>query len=151
MGAENLMEMPSMTNNAIGYSQNTWANPFVDDFMKRTDLLATFDNKIQKLKETDNKDKNMTYRIVNIYLVDANSDIDNDKAILYSREGIFTDLQDSDLFFEIENIKELLKAHNDYRAQVLDKTATREVGRDIFLEKIRISDLVFNVVTIAKF
>lgn len=89
-------------------------------------------------------------RIVKVFIVDPSSAVPAEKRVLYQGSEKFTEFTDQELFFEVP-INDLLKAHNDYRATVVDKKASEKFGRDIMLEPIRISALAMAVVDVAKF
>jgi hypothetical protein len=86
-------------------------------------------------------------RLVRVFVVDPDEAIDIDKSLLYDSKEKMTDLDDQELFFEIE-IKELLAKHNEYRGTVIDKDVKE---RTEHLEPIRIRELKMTVVTLAEF
>lgn len=86
-------------------------------------------------------------RLVRVFVVDPDDRIDIEQSLLYDSKEHMTDLDDQELFFEIE-IKELMTKHNTYRAEVVDKTVKE---RTEMLEPIRIRDLKMTVVTLAEF
>jgi hypothetical protein len=89
-------------------------------------------------------------RIVQVFIADTTEDIPLENGLLYEGEPKFTDLTDEELFFEI-GMKDLLDSHNVIREATLDKKATKESGRDVYLEPARIRDLRMVVVDIAVF
>ena len=96
------------------------------------------------------KKKMAERRVVKVFIVDNNKNIPLDKAIVYQGAEKFTDATNEELFFEIP-IREILEQHNDLRIKTIDKKSTRDAGKDIYLEPIRIRDLKMVVTTIAEF
>lgn len=89
-------------------------------------------------------------RIVQVFVADTNENITLDKRILYRGDPKVTDLTDQELYYEIP-IMELLKVHNQLRAETVDKEASKRSGKDVFLEPARVRDLRMAVVNIAVF
>ena len=89
-------------------------------------------------------------RIVQVFIADPNDNVPLEKSILYTGEQKLTDLNDTELFFEIP-IKELLDKHNIFRVTVGDREASKRAGKDIFLDPVKIRDLKMLVVTVAQF
>jgi hypothetical protein len=83
-------------------------------------------------------------------VVDADENIPLNKAVLIDKPEEFTDLDDQELFFNLD-IKNVLDAHNEYRQTVIDKKASKNKDKDIMLEPIRIRDLKMAVLTIMDF
>lgn len=86
-------------------------------------------------------------RIVQVFIVDPNENVPLDKCLLYKGEEKLTDLNDQELFFEID-IKGLLEAWNAERVKIMDK---RVKDRQEFLEPAKVRDLKMIVTTIASF
>jgi hypothetical protein len=86
-------------------------------------------------------------RLVKVIVMDPNENIPLDKCILHSGEEKLTDLDDQELFFELD-IKALLAAHNEERVKIADKKVKERVEH---LEPARIRDLKMVVVTVAQF
>lgn len=103
----------------------------------------TFDESLKKEKVVQNR------RLVKVIVVDPNENIDLHSAVLVNDAEKFTDLNDQELFFEL-NMKGLLDAHNVYRTTVEDKKKST-ADKTVFLEPARIRDLKMVVVTIAEF
>ena len=76
-----------------------------------------------------------------------NGDIPLDQCVLFSGHEKLTDLNDQELFFELD-IKDLLAKHNDRRIKVIDKKVKE---RTEYLEPAKIRDLKMVVVNIAEF
>lgn len=86
-------------------------------------------------------------RLVQIFIVDPNENVPLDKCLLYKGEEKLTDLNDQELFFELD-IKGLLEAWNVERVKIMDK---RVKDRQEFLEPAKVRDLKMIVTTIASF
>ena len=89
-------------------------------------------------------------RIVQIFIADIDENVPMEKSLLYEGKPKFTDLTDQELYFEL-NIKHILDTHNEYRTTLLDKKASKTIGKDVYLEPIKIRDLKMVVVEIARF
>lgn len=96
------------------------------------------------------KEPKVTARIVKVYIADPTEDLPLESRVLHSGDEQLTDLTDQELFFEIP-IADLLKKHNDKRKLTIDKKATAKLGREVYLEPVRIRDLKMVVVTVAAF
>lgn len=92
----------------------------------------------------------MAKRIIRVYIADTDDNIPLEKSVLYSGSEKLTDLTDQELYFEIP-IQELLQKHNTYRAGLVDKKATQRLGKEVYLEPVKIRDLKMVVTTIATF
>lgn len=101
-------------------------------------------------KETKMADKNTKGRIVKVLIVDPDKNVPLKDSFLHKGEDELTDLNDQELFFELD-IKSLLTKHNEKRSQMLDKSATEKLGKDVKLEPARVRDLRMIVVTVAEF
>jgi len=93
------------------------------------------------------KEPVMTRRFVQVLIADPDENIPLHKSLLYRGEQKLTDLNDQELFFEID-IKTLLDTHNITRATIVNKKVKE---RTEFLEPARIRDLKMVVVNIATF
>lgn len=94
------------------------------------------------------EDKEMSgRRYVRVLVVDPNENIPLDQCVLYAGEEKLTDLNDQELFFEL-NIKKMLADHNEKRIKVVDKKVKE---RTEYLELAKIRDLKMVVVTVAQF
>ena len=91
-----------------------------------------------------------TRRIVQVFIADPNENVPLEKSVLYTGEQKLTDLNDTELFFEVP-INDLLKTHNTTRITFVDKEASKRAGKDIFLDPVKIRDLKMVVVTVAAF
>lgn len=93
---------------------------------------------------------NTNRRIVQVFIADPNDNVPLEKSVLYTGEQKLTDLNDTELFFEVP-IQDLLKQHNAERVKFIDKEASKRAGKDIFLDPVKIRDLKMVVVTVAQF
>lgn len=90
------------------------------------------------------------YRVIKIFIVDTDENVPLDKSLVYTGDEKFTDATDQELFFDID-LKKIMDEHNAYRAGTLDKKQTNKLGKEIFLEPVRIRDLTMTVVNVATF
>lgn len=135
-----MREMPEISKTAYSSSSSSM-EPSTSDESQHAFM------EIQEVEEGEVEDMR---RIVQVFIADINEDIPLEFGLLYTGEATFTDLTDEELFFEI-GMKELLDKHNIIRAETKDKKATKESGRDVYLEPARIRDLKMVVVDIADF
>lgn len=122
-----------------------------DDFLRKRTILTA--NSIPTKSIPTKKETPMPeakYRVVRIFIVDTDDNIPLDKSLIFTGEEKFTDATDQELFFDVD-IKKILTDHNAYRAGVLDKKQTNKLGKEIFLEPIKIRDLTMTVVNVATF
>jgi hypothetical protein len=89
-------------------------------------------------------------RIVQVFIADPNENVPLDQSILFEGKQKLTDLNDTELFFEVP-MAETLAAHNQKRVKWADKEATKKAGKEIFLDPAKIRDLKMVVVTVATF
>lgn len=89
-------------------------------------------------------------RIVQVFIADPNDNVPLESSVLYKGDQKLTDLNDTELFFEV-SIAEILNAHNKGRVKWTDKDASKKAGKDVFLDAAKIRDLKMVVVTIATF
>lgn len=116
-----------------------------------TGFFNTNDLSIFIDKEKEKKEEKMSNRrLVKIIIVDPNENIPLANAVLVNEPEKFTDLEDQELFFELD-IKNILDSHNSYRVTVVDKKASAGKAEDVYLEPVRIKDLKMVVLTIAEF
>lgn len=93
----------------------------------------------------------ITRRIVQVFIADPNDNVPLEKSVLYTGEQKLTDLNDTELFFEVPNLQDLIKSHNEVRKGTVDKDASKRAGKDILLDPVKIRDLKMVVVTVAQF
>lgn len=89
-------------------------------------------------------------RYVQVFVADPDKNVPVEDSLLVSTEPKMTDLDNQELFYELD-IKVLLDKHNEKRKTIVDKTASNKFGKEIYLEPIRIRDLKMSVVEIAVF
>jgi hypothetical protein len=89
-------------------------------------------------------------RFVQVFIMDPNENVPLDKALLYKGDQKLTESTDQELFFDV-NISDVLSKHNEFRKTCLDKEASRQSGKDIYLEPARIRDLAMTVVNLVSF
>lgn len=132
-------------------SASQWHQTFYDEdeMFNRNDLLrdAAQWGKARQV-HLDNQEKPMSKRrLVQVIVVDPNENIPLEYCVLYQGDQRLTDLNDQELFFELD-IKALLEKHNAIRTKVRDKKVKE---REEFLEPAKIRDLKMVVVNIAEF
>ena len=93
--------------------------------------------------------ENSGRRLVKVIVVDKDENVPLEKCVLYSGKEQMTDLTNQELFFEID-IKNLLENHNKMRGKIIDKENSTK-DEKVYLEPIKIRDLVMSVATIATF
>lgn len=86
-------------------------------------------------------------RLVQVIIVDNNESVPLEHAVLHRSAEKFTDLDDQELFFEID-IMGLLTTHNERRITWRNKKVK---DREEMLEPARIRDLKMVVVEVARF
>lgn len=90
----------------------------------------------------------VTTRIVQVFIADPNENLPLADRLLYKSEQFVTDLTDNELYWDIDDVKGILKAHNEKRVKTVDKSVKDRVQH---LEPARIRDLRFHVTTAAQF
>lgn len=86
-------------------------------------------------------------RLVRVIIMDPDPRVPLEKCKLHDSGEFMTDLTDQELFYDID-LGAKLKAHNDYRVSLVDKTVKE---RTDWLEPVRIRDLCMSVTTVATF
>ena len=119
-----------------------WAKPW-----EGTTLDTQLAELMIKPKEEDMTNKR---RLVKVIIVDPNENVPLEDAVLYMGDEELTDLTDTEIFYDLD-IKNILNTHNGTRVGIVDKDASKERDKDVYLEKIRIRDLKMVVLTIADF
>jgi len=89
-------------------------------------------------------------RLVRVFIFDPNENIPLESRMLAGGKEKLTDLTDQELFFELP-IADLLAKHNELRAKTQDKAQTSKLGKEVYLEPVRIRDLRMVVTTVAQF
>jgi len=144
---------PELTQVGYPYRPQDYANVQLDKIMKDAERFTRAHTILDSLQPTT-KEKKMadksSRRIVRVFIVDTDENIPLEKCLIFRGEEQFTDATDQELFFEVD-IKNILEQHNTYRAGVLDKKQTNKLGKEIYLEPIKIRDLTMTVVNVATF
>lgn len=153
-GAANLSPSLTMTATAGEYCvggniDDMHPLSMLEEAKRASGLIRAKSEAIQKRKK-EGKLPMSTHRLVRVFIADIDENLPLDKALLHRGDEQLTDLTDQELFFEID-IKPLLATHNQYRTTVLDKKASIKMGKDIFLEPVKIRDLKMTIVNIAEF
>jgi hypothetical protein len=102
----------------------------------------------EKNNDIEEEEKMSERRLVKVMIVDPDLNVPVEKAVLVSEPEKITDLDDQELFFELD-IKNILNTHNDFRKSVINKKKSKD--KDVYLEPIRIRDLKMVILTIANF
>ncbi len=123
-------------------------NQLLADLLNHNEKLLS-DFKSQPKEETIMAAKS-TRRVVRVYILDPDERVPLDQALLHKGDEELTEMEDSELFYQIE-IKKLLDTHNEKRKKIIDKKASERAGKDIYLDPVRIRDLVMTVVDVARF
>jgi hypothetical protein len=100
-------------------------------------------------RKESNMSGNDARRMVKVIIVDNDENVPLDKCVLYNGEEQITDLTNQELFFELD-MKDMLAKHNKIRGKIVDKEASSK-DEKVYLEPIKIRDLVMSVATIATF
>lgn len=134
-----------------GYNNPPWKQvpPGKSETQKLVEEIENF-NKIKPLKKEIVEDMLNQPRIVRIYIVDLDENLTLPDRLIFTSPETFTDATDTELFYDID-IKDLLAKHNEKRVKTLDKEATRDKGKDVFLEPVRVRDLYMTVSNIVVF
>lgn len=140
------------SNQLIGgwMSNDTYQNDFEHSNVEEIRQRIWQQNPLQQTNPNPMNEQKTPRRLVQVFIADANENVPLEKSLLYRGELKLTDLNDTELFFEIP-ITELLKTHNEQRTKWLDKDASRKAGKDIFLEPVKIRELQMRVVNVAQF
>lgn len=120
------------------------ANDFINQFQNQQ-------QKVHQQQEGKIMADNTTRRIVQVFIADPNENVPLGKSVLYTGEQKLTDLNDTELFFEVPSLQDLIKSHNETRKVTVDMEASKRAGKDIFLDPVKIRDLRMVVVTVASF
>jgi hypothetical protein len=152
----NFQEIPSMgaysfspgtSTAAVGYSNLTQQLPPWS--IAGTQISSSFPSRFAEISEGP-KMSNERRRIVQVYICDTNENIPLEKSLIYKGEQKLTELDDQELYYEID-VKFVLDKHNAERIKIIDKKLSRTSGRDVFLDVAKVRDLKFLVTTLAEF
>jgi hypothetical protein len=146
-------ELPNIQACTVGYDSCS-NNEYGNIFNRRITAPNIWDNPpttliTGKIKQKE-KEIMSSRRLVKVMIVDPNESVPLDKAVLVNEAEKITDLEDDEIFFDMD-IKNILEKHNTYRITVIDKELSKTKEKDVMLEPIRIKDLKMVVLTIAKF
>jgi len=108
-------------------------------------LFAPQEQKAQPKKEK--KVAKDSRRLVEVIIVDPDPNVPLEQAVLYQGERKLTELDDQELFFELD-IKQLLADYNAKRTKIVNKSVKE---RTEYLEPARVRDLKMVVVNVATF
>jgi hypothetical protein len=166
-------EMPSVVNTSIGTSGYVFdtggtistGTPTWGEISISSSKLSYEGEGQVLIASAKQFDSNPKRRIIKVYVVDPNSNVPMDKCILYQSNEYLTDLTDQEIFFGLKfyhpkrtiidvptlNIEDFLKEYNRDRIKFLDKKLSRETGRDVYLEPVKIRELKMVIVNIATF
>ena len=89
----------------------------------------------------------MSKRLVRVIIIDMDEDVPLEHSILHMGEEMLTDLNNQEMFFELD-MKGMLAKHNKKRITFVDKDASEGSSKDVMLEPARIRDLVMNVINV---
>lgn len=92
----------------------------------------------------------MATRLIRVFVLDPNENIKLEDRMIFSGKERLTDLTDQELFFELP-MGDILTKHNELRAKTMDKDRSSKMGKEIYLEPVRIRDLKMTVLNIAAF
>lgn len=147
--ANNLTLSNAMTIAGRSGWESTIPNIFYTDSRKEVEKLALSKrNEDYTIKEYPAMEKKDTRRIVRVFVIDPDINLNAEQALLYKGDELLTDDTDQELFFAL-GINELLVSHNEKRSKIKDKEKSKE--KDVFLEAIKIRDLQMKIVTLVSF
>lgn len=139
---------------ASNYTSTAYGLGAVGGLIETTNTLMSADQQFKVLKRhipipllTEILPMTVSTRFVRVIIVDPNENISLEDRIIYKGDEKATDLNDQELFFELD-IKALLSYHNEKRTKVIDKKVKE---RTEYLEPAKIRDLKMVVVNIATF
>lgn len=119
--------------------------------------IPSFEYKITYVPEDTSetntkKEKKMSQqrRMVHVLVVDPDLKVPDEQSVLHDSKEFVTSKTDEELKYDL-NLKTMLEEHNVVRGKVVDEAASEKRGKDIFLKKIKISNLVIHVYETAKF
>lgn len=108
-------------------------------------LIDAMHKQVKQQKEV--KVMEVARRVVQIYIADPNRNVPLEDCLLYKGEPFLTDLNDTELFYELD-IKAILTTYNEKRVKMVDKTVK---DRTEYLEPAKVRDLRMVVVKVAEF
>lgn len=108
---------------------------------------STLDMIVDKHFPKQEKPMTATRRLVQVFIADPDENVPLEKSLLYSGEQKLTDLNDQELFFEVD-IKTILDKHNTERVTLINRKVKERTEN---LEPVKIRDLRMVVVVVASF
>jgi hypothetical protein len=149
-----MIETPQISSSCYASSttaiEHSWGGLQASRQIDSFNALQQYQEPQQKKESKIMADKT-TRRIVQVFIADPNDNVPLEKSVLYTGEQKLTDLNDTELFFEVPNLQDLIRSHNETRKVTADKEASKRAGKDIFLDPVKIRDLKMVVVTVASF
>jgi len=154
-------EMPTMLSNSLGalntsyspsafYAASSSASPFRNrdiNQMRDEHLLAAIAETAGAAPVPAATPTPSKTRLVQVFIADTDENLPLEQRILHKGDQKVTDLEDNELFFDID-VKSMLEKHNAVRTATRNKKVK---DKEEFLEPARVRDLKMTVVTIAQF
>jgi hypothetical protein len=129
---------------------NDWSKALIqNDVVERRLTLPATPKPEQKVavKMATTTPATPALRIVRMYLVDPDQNLPLDRRVIHAGAEMTTDATDAELMHEVP-VKEILAMHNEFRKTVRDKAVK---SKEVYLEPVRMRDLILSVVTVASF
>jgi hypothetical protein len=127
------------------FTGTTTATPFTNTMATQAQVARVAK---QILADVPKQEQPMSQRrLVQVFIVDPNENIPLADCLLYRGSEQLTDLNDQELYFEID-VKRLLAEHNERRVKIVDRKVKE---RTEYLEPAKVRDLKMVVTTIATF
>ena len=89
----------------------------------------------------------MIRRFVRVLIYDPDERVSPEYALVYVGKPFLTDDTDEEIFLGM-NFNDLLETYNATRTTLVDKALSREMGDNIFLEPVKIRDLVRRIIVL---
>lgn len=167
MGQNTALELPDIisTNyNAVisdathSILNDTYSNEYIvttqpwtsKDLWIETEEQRKFEEAVRAISPKKVKENESMRRLVRVIVIDPDENLPVEHSVLYMGEEEVTDLTDEELFYELE-LKSLLTTHNSLRQGVINKKASKNKDKDVYLDDVRIKDLKMVVLTLADF
>ena len=147
----NLMALGQVRNEWFGGQQNpndAWVRAV--EAQRRFTPTITSQQEAKPVTASNTKPEKMALRVVQVFVADPDPLIPAADRLLFSSEARATDATDEELFYEL-GIKDMLERHNEKRQTIRDKSQKSATVETVYLEPIRVRDLVMQVVTLAAF
>jgi len=113
---------------------------------------VTYQDLLKLNNELTEKDEEpMTdLRIVSIYVVDPDENLEPKDALVHIKENFMTDLTNEDILVDLE-LKEALANHNTKRIKIVDEDRSDDRGKEVMLKTVKIKDLIIKINTLQTF